>query len=67
MWGCVAQADDKSVKWDTLRHNGVLFPPEYTPHGIKMLYDGHPVDLNPEQEEVRLFLCGRHPACRPPL
>lgn len=40
------------MKWDTLRHNGVLFPPEYTPHGIKMLYDGRPVDLTPEQEEV---------------
>lgn len=24
----------------------------YQPHGIKMLYDGVPVDLTPEQEEV---------------
>ena len=50
--GMHKQADDKSVKWDTLRHNGVLFPPEYMPHGIKMLYDRQPVDLTPEQEEV---------------
>lgn len=33
----------------------MLFPPEYTPHGVKMLYDGKPVDLTPEQEEVQLF------------
>eukprot|EP00249_Psilotum_nudum_P024550 c29215_g1_i2 orf=419-2845(+) len=39
-------------KWTTLEHNGVIFPPPYTPHGIKMLYDGKPVDLLPEQEEV---------------
>ena len=45
-------AEDKTVKWNTLEHSGVLFPPEYTPHGVKMLYDGRPVDLTPEQEEV---------------
>lgn len=39
-------------KWDTLVHCGVLFPPEYEPHGVKMLYDGKPVELTPEQEEV---------------
>ena len=44
--------EDKTVKWDTLEHSGVLFPPEYTPHGVKMLYDGKPVDLTPQQEEV---------------
>lgn len=41
-----------SKKWDTLVHCGVLFPPEYEPHGVKMLYDGKPVELTPEQEEV---------------
>lgn len=39
-------------KWTTLEHNGVIFPPSYKPHGVKMLYDGRPVDLTPEQEEV---------------
>jgi len=39
-------------KWTTLSHHGVLFPPEYEPHGVRMLYDGKPVDLTPEQEEV---------------
>ncbi|OAY76967.1 DNA topoisomerase 1 alpha-like isoform X1 [Ananas comosus] len=39
-------------KWTTLEHNGVIFPPPYAPHGVKMLYNGQPVDLTPEQEEV---------------
>ena len=39
-------------KWTTLVHNGVCFPPPYKPHGIKILYDGKPVNLTPEQEEV---------------
>uniref|UniRef100_A0A6A7G310 DNA topoisomerase I n=1 Tax=Hirondellea gigas TaxID=1518452 RepID=A0A6A7G310_9CRUS len=40
-----------SKKWLTLKHNGVIFPPPYAPHGIKLLYKGQPVDLTPEQEE----------------
>lgn len=40
------------IMWKTLKHCGVLFPPEYQPHGVKMLYDGKPVDLTPDQEEV---------------
>ncbi|KAG6554934.1 hypothetical protein Mapa_003518 [Marchantia paleacea] len=39
-------------KWETLEHNGVIFPPPYQPHGVKMLYKGKPVDLTPEQEEI---------------
>lgn len=31
---------DGSVKWSTLEHNGVLFPPDYKPHGVRMKYDG---------------------------
>ena len=64
-------AEDKSVKWQTLAHNGVLFPPDYTPHGIKMLYNGQPVDLTPEQEEVwrplacLAALCPSPPALSP--
>ena len=45
-------SEDRSLKWNSLEHSGVLFPPEYAPHGVKMLYDGRPVDLTPEQEEV---------------
>lgn len=43
-------------KWTTLVHNGVIFPPPYKPHGVKMLYKGKPVDLTSEQEEVLLSL-----------
>ena len=50
--------DEKSEnrkKWTTLEWQGVLFPPEYEPHGVKMLYDGEPVTLTPEAEEVATF------------
>ncbi|XP_061353179.1 DNA topoisomerase 1 alpha-like [Gastrolobium bilobum] len=43
---------DGQKKWTTLVHNGVIFPPSYQPHRVKMLYKGKPVDLTPEQEEV---------------
>lgn len=44
--------EGKDVKWTTLSHSGVLFPSEYSAHGVKMNYDGKPVDLTSEQEEV---------------
>ncbi|KAK7263964.1 hypothetical protein RJT34_31564 [Clitoria ternatea] len=43
---------DGQKKWTTLVHNGVIFPPAYQSHGVKMFYKGKPVDLTPEQEEV---------------
>ncbi|KAK7243181.1 hypothetical protein RIF29_37970 [Crotalaria pallida] len=43
---------DGQKKWTTLVHSGVIFPPPYQPHGVKMLYKGKPVILTPEQEEV---------------
>ncbi|TQD84575.1 hypothetical protein C1H46_029865 [Malus baccata] len=45
-------SNDGQKKWKTLVHNGVMFPPPYEPHGVKMMYEGKPVDLSPEQEEV---------------
>ncbi|SAM06171.1 hypothetical protein [Absidia glauca] len=42
---------DDGVRWTSLAHYGVLFPPEYVPHGIQMKYDGKPVILTPEAEE----------------
>ncbi|XP_050219344.1 DNA topoisomerase 1 alpha-like [Mercurialis annua] len=45
-------SSDGQKKWTTLEHNGVIFPPPYKPHGIKILYKGKPVVLTPEQEEV---------------
>lgn len=50
------EADD-DTKWDTLEHNGVMFPPEYTPlpKSVHLLYDGHPVELTAEAEEIATF------------
>ncbi|KAM7250984.1 hypothetical protein ACFE04_022867 [Oxalis oulophora] len=45
-------AGDGQKKWTTLVHSGVIFPPPYKPHGVKILYKGQPVDLTPELEEV---------------
>ena len=42
----------KGQHWTTLEHHGVHFPPAYTPHGIKLVYDGNEVDLTPAQEEI---------------
>ncbi|KAJ3091530.1 DNA topoisomerase 1, partial [Quaeritorhiza haematococci] len=49
------QNKDDSIKWQTLEHNGPLFPPPYEPHGVKMIYDGKTVTLEPEAEEVATF------------
>lgn len=46
---------DETVKWTTLSHNGVLFPPLYEPHGVKMKYDGVEIKLSPDGEEVATF------------
>lgn len=57
-WEAQENADgDGEVKWDSLVHNGVIFPPEYEPlpSHVKMYYDGKPVDLPPAAEEVAGF------------
>lgn len=48
---------DGTKKWTTLEHNGVVFPPPYEPlpSNVKMRYDGVPVSLDPEAEEVAGF------------
>ncbi|CAI9279853.1 unnamed protein product [Lactuca saligna] len=48
----VPPGSGEGQKWTSLVHNGVIFPPPYKPHGVKILYKGKPVDLTPEQEEV---------------
>lgn len=39
-------------KWNTLQHNGVMFPPEYEKHNIPVLYDNEEIILNTDQEEI---------------
>lgn len=55
-WNNPMQGDGEN-KWKTLSHNGVLFPPPYQPlpKQVKMKYDGVPVTLAPEAEEVAGF------------
>lgn len=38
-------------KWNTLQHNGPLFPPEYKPHKIPILYGQNKIYLEPLAEE----------------
>lgn len=56
-WWDAPKKEDDSVKWETLQHNGVVFPPEYEvlPKNVKLRYDGVPVSLHPEAEEVAGF------------
>jgi DNA topoisomerase-1 len=45
---------DGTTKWKTLEHTGVVFPPEYEPlpRNVMMNYDGVPVRLDPQAEEI---------------
>ncbi|MGH1568442.1 MAG: DNA topoisomerase I [Nitrosopumilus sp.] len=40
------------MKWITLQHNGILFPPEYEAQGIKIKIKGEAIDLDVNQEEM---------------
>jgi DNA topoisomerase-1 len=55
-WEDTAKGDG-TKKWDTLEHNGVVFPPEYSPmpKHVKLIYDGVPVSLHKDAEEVATF------------
>ena len=48
---------DGTKKWTTLEHAGVVFPPEYQPlpKKVQMLYDGNPVRMAPDAEEIAGF------------
>jgi DNA topoisomerase-1 len=50
--------DKKGPKWKYLEHRGVVFPPPYVPHGVRMRYEGAPVTLNAEQEELATLYAG---------
>ena len=51
---------DGTIKWTTLQHGGVVFPPPYEalPKNIQMRYDGIPVTMSLEAEEVAGFFGG---------
>ena len=42
------------MKWTTLRHNGVAFPPAYDYRGLTIKIKNEKVKLSPAQEEMLL-------------
>ena len=40
------------MKWKTLQHNGILFPPVYETRGIKIKINGESIDIDLNQEEM---------------
>ena len=45
---------DGTIKWTTLEHNGIVFPPVYEPlpSNVRMYYDGKPISLHIDAEEI---------------
>ena len=43
--------DGEAPKWKTFKHNGVLFPEQYKPHKIPLIYNGEKIVLDPISEE----------------
>jgi DNA topoisomerase-1 len=56
-WWDAPKKEDDSIKWTTLQHNGVVFPPPYQPlpSHVKLVYDSKPVTLHPDAEEIAGF------------
>lgn len=56
-WWNAEKREDDSIKWDTLQHQGVVFPPPYEPlpKNVKLKYNGVPLTLEPAAEEVAGF------------
>lgn len=48
----VVTATSARVKWQTLEHKGVAFPPEYQSRGIRIKINGEELTLNRDQEEL---------------
>ncbi len=40
------------MKWKTLQHNGILFPPKFETKGIKLKVNGESINLSLLQEEM---------------
>ena len=40
------------MKWKTLQHNGIVFPPPFESKGISIRIKGEKVSLNPDSEEM---------------
>ena len=51
----------EGCQWTSLEHAGVAFPEPYTPHGIPLYYNSHPVKLTPMQEEAATLFAAMDP------
>ncbi|GFN92237.1 DNA topoisomerase 1 [Plakobranchus ocellatus] len=51
------QREDTNIKWDFLEHKGPVFAPKYEPlpKNVRFYYDGKPMELTPDTEEVATF------------
>ena len=47
------QVGGNKNKWNTLVHNGVLFPPEYIKHDVPLVYDNQRIILDKEKRLER--------------
>ncbi len=47
-------------KWNTLTHNGPIFPPDYVPQGYKVIVAGKTTTLSPEAEEMAYAWAQKH-------
>ncbi|KAA8499802.1 DNA topoisomerase 1 beta [Porphyridium purpureum] len=50
-----ADNGSQEIKWQSLVHKGVCFPPPYEPHRKPLLYKGERCMLEPEAEEIATF------------
>jgi len=57
-WGGGTPNMPKGWKWNTLSHNGPLFPDfvkPYKPHNLKLHYGNQKLDLNEDEERVLMY------------
>ena len=47
--------EDYSIKWKSLQHHGVVFPPRYEKKNLKIKINGIEKELNNDQEEALLW------------
>ncbi|KAK1937278.1 DNA topoisomerase [Babesia divergens] len=51
----IMEYEKQTTHWEYLEHNGMIFTPEYKPHGIPIKFKGETITLTPELEEVATF------------
>ena len=57
-WEMQLEDFESETKWKKMEHNGLLMAPKYEPHGVKILFKGNEIELEPFQEELATFWAG---------